>query len=266
MYASSVTRAIRQGVLERRASLSFIRTKDMVLTNRNQIGNRLLSLLSDEDFARLGPHLEPVECRQHVVLCETLQPFNHVFFLDLGVGSIIVESPEGQKAEAGLFGRDGFSPTSIVMGGDRSPHGIIMQIPGRGHRIETAPFIQAVGESASLRATLLLYVQALNAQTSFTALSNAVHHIDERLARWILMCHDRCESDDIPLTHEFMSIMLAVRRPSVTTSLHVLEGNGFIEADRGYITIKNRAALEVFAGDAYGKPEAEYRRLLGAMW
>jgi CRP-like cAMP-binding protein len=111
----------------------------------------------------------------------------------------------------------------------------------------------------------LRFAQVQGVQTAFTALSNAVHPINERLARWLLMCHDRHDSDEIPLTHEFLSLMLAVRRPSVTTALHVLEGNRFIRAERGHVTIRNRTALEEFAGDGYGKPEAEYRRLIGPM-
>jgi CRP-like cAMP-binding protein len=86
--------------------------------------------------------------------------------------------------------------------------------------------------------------------------------VNERLARWILMCHDRISGDELSLTHEYISVMLAVRRPSVTTALHVLEGNGFIRSTRGIVTIRNRTALEEFARDAYGRPEEEYRRLM----
>lgn len=96
-------------------------------------------------------------------------------------------------------------------------------------------------------------------------MSNAVHPIDERLARWLLMCHDRTIGNEMALTHEFLSIMLAVRRPSVTTALHVLEGNGFIQAERGYITVRDRHGLEDFARDSYGRPDAEYRRLIGPL-
>ncbi len=110
---------------------------------------------------------------------------------------------------------------------------------------------------------LARYIQAFGSQISFTALSNAVHSIDERLARWLLMCHDRVDGDEIALTHEFISLMLAVRRPSVTTALHVLEGYKLIRSERGRITIRDRQALETFAGDAYGKPEQEYSRLIG---
>ncbi len=112
---------------------------------------------------------------------------------------------------------------------------------------------------------LLRFAHINSVQASYSTLSNAVHQVDERLARWLLMCHDRSSTDDMSLTHEFMSVMLSVRRPSVTNALHVLEGNGYIKSERGYVTIINRFALEAFAGDAYGKPEAEYRRLFGSL-
>lgn len=128
-----------------------------------------------------------------------------------------------------------------------------------------AAFQGAVAQSASLRTLLLRFAQVLGIQTAYTALSNAVHHVDERLARWLLMAHDRVDGESLGLTHEFMSIMLAVRRPSVTTALHVLEGNGFIRSERSCVIIRNRAALEEFAGDSYGVPEAEYERLIGPM-
>ena len=108
-------------------------------------------------------------------------------------------------------------------------------------------------------------MQTLTLQTAHTALANGMHQIDERLTRWLLMVDDRSDGGEFALTHEFMSTMLGVRRPSVTTSLHVLEGNGFIRAERGNILIVDRAAMERFAGDSYGKPEAAYARTVGDM-
>jgi CRP-like cAMP-binding protein len=99
-------------------------------------------------------------------------------------------------------------------------------------------------------------------QTSGTAFANAEHTVEARLARWLLMCHDRLDGDDIPITHEFLSMMLGVRRAGVTTATHVLEGNGLIRAKRGVITILDREKLEGLADNAYGLPEAEYARLM----
>jgi CRP-like cAMP-binding protein len=97
--------------------------------------------------------------------------------------------------------------------------------------------------SRSLHRSLLRYAQALNVQTSATAFANAEHTVEMRLARWLLMCHDRVDGDEFAITHEFMSMMLGVRRAGVTTTIHILEGNGLIRAKRGVITVRDREGL-----------------------
>ena len=191
--------------------------------------------------------------------------YDHAWFPDTAVGSIIAISPEGHEVEAGLFGRDGVSPAQSILGVRTIPYRIIIQVAGSGHRMPADALVAALNESATMRDLFNRYLQTLTTQTAYTALSNAIHQIDERCARWLLMVHDRVEGDEIQLTHEFLSLMLAVRRPSVTTALHVLEGNRLIRADRGWVTIRDRAALEEFAGDAYGRSENEYRDLLGPL-
>lgn len=232
---------------------------------QSEVQNRLLRTMSAEDFAMLAPHLRPCQAVKGAVLFEQDVVIDTVWFMESGIGSIVTISPEGLEAENGLFGRDGFAPVAIVMGSDRSPHKGMIQLHDDCLNMPAALLAEAADASASLRRLLLRYAQTLAVQTAYTALSNAVHQIDERLARWILMCHDRMDGDDLPLTHEFMAIMLAVRRPSVTTALHVLEGNGFIRSERGCIIVRNRAALQEFAGDSYGAPEREYERLIGPL-
>lgn len=227
--------------------------------------NRLLRLMRAEDYALLAPHLEPCSADKGDILFRRDAPIERVWFMESGIGSIVSASAEGLQVESGLFGRDGFGPVALVMGSDRSPHEGMVQLPDDCFSLSADAFTQAIEQSATLRTLLLRYAQTLSVQTSYTALSNAVHQIDERLARWLLMCHDRMDGDELPLTHEFMSIMLAVCRPSVTTALHVLEGNGFTRAERGCVIVRDRAAMEEFAGDAYGKPEAEYERLIGPL-
>jgi CRP-like cAMP-binding protein len=170
-----------------------------------------------------------------------------------------------QRQKIGLLGRDGITPTAAVLYSDQVPYDIIVQVEGFGYRVGGAAMEQVLAANINIRRVLSRFTQTLATQAGYTALSNANHHIEERLARWILMCHDRVDDGKVALTHEFMSIMLAVRRPSVTTALHVLEGNGLIYSDRGLVTIRDRVALEAFAADAYGIPEAEYARLLGPM-
>lgn len=227
--------------------------------------NRLLRLLSHDDREAITPLLEPVDLPKGSVIAEPNQPIGHYYFIEAGIGSIVAISPEGQQAEVGLVGRDGIVPTAAVMECDTTPHSILMQVKGHGFRIETEALVQFLAMRPNARSLFLRFVQTLAIQGSYTALSNAVHHVEERLARWILMCHDRVEDGEIALTHEFISIMLAVRRPSVTTALHVLEGNQLIYSYRGLVTVRDRSALENFALDAYGVPEQEYARLIGPM-
>ena len=229
------------------------------------VRNRLLTLMPGEDFALLAPHLEHRRPKKGEVLVEADAVIDHLCFPESCVGSVIASSAEGHEVEVGIFGNEGCSPVPVILGSDRSPQRVEIQVPGTAHRIERAALVEAMERSASLRGLLLRFAQVQLLQSGFTALSNAVHPIDERLARWLLMCHDRTAGDEMALTHEFLSLMLAVRRPSVTTALHVLEGNGFIRAERGYITIRDRRGLEEFARDAYGRPEAEYRRLIGPL-
>lgn len=231
--------------------------------DRAAIRNRLLTLLADDDFALLAPHLEPVALVSDDLLIHPDTPVADVFFPDSGLLSLVAVSPEQQRVEAGMIGLEGFSPTALALHADRIPYELTVQGTGKGHRIPVEPFRRAIAQSRSLHGLLLRFVQVFSVQIGYTALSNAVHPIDERLARWLLMCHDRLQESAMTLTHEFLSLMLAVRRPSVTTSLHVLEGNRFIRAERSTVIIRDRAALEQFAGDAYGIPEAAYRELIG---
>jgi CRP-like cAMP-binding protein len=122
---------------------------------------------------------------------------------------------------------------------------------------------QATQTSVSLRDSLLKFVEAFGVQTTHTAICNAQSRLDVRLARWLLMAHDRIGENSRPLTHEFLALMLGVRRPGVTEALYALRGQGLISYGRGQIAVQNRKGMERMAGEAYGTPEAEYRRLIG---
>ncbi|MHA6299282.1 Crp/Fnr family transcriptional regulator [Devosia sp. CAU 1758] len=233
------------------------------MISRPDVRNLLLAAIPEDDFSELSRHLEPLDLPKDFRMSEIGRPMPYAYFPEAGIGSVVFRSPEGQSVEAGIFGRDGFGPTAISAQVDRCPCDIFMQVSGHGFRIETRVLRQMMAQNAAIQQVIQLSVYLQGVQTSHTALSNAVHHVNERLARWLLMCHDRWDSDEIPITHEFISLMLAVRRPSVTTALHVLEGNHLIKAERGNITIRDRTSLEEFAADAYGAPENEYRRLLG---
>jgi len=227
------------------------------------VRNLLLSALDAESYAAIAPHLEPIDLPKGTTLIEAGVPFTHAHFFNSGIGSIVISTADSRRVEAGIFGREGLSGFGCLLGVDQGPQTTMVQVAGEGYHVSIDALRNACRQSNSLRETLLRYVHVFISQTSYTALSNVNQSVEGRLARWLLMCHDRVTGDDIALTHEFLSIMLAVQRPSVTTALHMIEGYGFIKARRGNITIVDRDALIDFADGMYGTPEAEYRRLIG---
>lgn len=233
--------------------------------DQSAVANRLLKSLSPDDFARLAPDLEPVSLPRGTTIVEEGDAFTHVHFLENGLGSVVARTPEGDEAEVGMFGVEGLAGLPVLLGVRRSEHWLTIQVGGHGLRIAADRLVAAFAASPSLRERLLAYVQYFMLQVAQTAVSNGRHSVEERLGRWLLMAHDRLGDDEIPLTHEYLALMLAVRRPSVTTALHVLEGAGFVRGLRGSIRMRDRAGLEAFASAAYGVPEAAYARLIGPL-
>jgi CRP-like cAMP-binding protein len=225
--------------------------------------NYLIDRLTASDRDYLMGFLKPVRLPKGMILSRPNERPSFVYFPSSGIASVVVISPEGHQAETGVVGREGFTPLSVVLRTGALPFEIFMQVDGEGWAISPERLSGVLDARPSIFAYLLRYVQAFFVQSAFTSLSNAKHTVEERLARWLLMCHDRIDGDRMNLTHEFIALMLSVRRPSVTTALHVLEGNRFITSSRGLVTMRDRAALEDFASDSYGLSEKEYERLVG---
>ena len=225
--------------------------------------NRLLLALSVQEVSLLQPQLEPVCLPVGTRLAEPNTPIQHVYFLDAGIASVVASTPQGRRIEVGIIGREGLTGLPVLLGMDRSPHACFIQTPGSGWRIQADALRRALGASAALHQHLLRFVQAFLVQMGQTALANACHVVQQRLARWLLMCHDRVDGNDLATTHEFLSLMLSVRRPGVTMALQALEERGLISTKRGQIVVLDRAKLEGVAGDSYGLCEAEYERLIG---
>jgi CRP-like cAMP-binding protein len=210
----------------------------------------------------LRDSLEPAALNLRAVLVSPGEPMTEVYFPEAGLGSIIARTGGDRALEVGLYGWDGMSGAALLLGVDRTPHEHVVQVEGSAHRIAAADLLQAVGESATLQALLLKYVQVFTVQTAYTALSNGGFDVEARLARWLLMCDDRTD-DGVHLTHDFLGIMLGVRRASVTVALQALVAAGLVEASRGHVNVLDRPRLEAAAGDSYGVPESEYTRLIG---
>lgn len=228
-----------------------------------QTTNRILSRLSESDFALMEAGLSAVDLPVRKQLEASRRQIEHVYFPDNGILSVVANGDNKRGIEVGLIGREGMSGLAIVMGTDRSPHQTFVQSAGRGWKIKSGDLRKAIAQSTTLHQRFLLYAHAFLLQTGYTAMANGRSKIEDRLARWLLMAHDRVDGDTLQLTHEFLSVMLGVRRPGVTHALNLLERTGLIHAARGAITIIDREGLEESSNGAYGTPEAEFNRIFG---
>lgn len=224
--------------------------------------NKLLKRLSAADLDLLEPGFVPVSLPVRQDLEKPNQPIEHVFFMDSAIASVVAVHPWDIRVEIGIIGSQGMTGTAVVMGSDRSPHLTYIQGEGDGQRLSVSDLNKAMGKSKTLRPSLMRFAQAFSIQTAHTAVANARASLEVRLARWLLMAHDRTPGDELFLTHEFLSLMLACRRAGATAAMHALTEKGLISARRGKITILNRKGIEKIAGKFYGVPESEYRRLM----
>ena len=225
--------------------------------------NRLLAALSPADLALLQPHLRFLVVAVRHEIERPNRRIDTVYFMDAGIASVVAVQDEETQVEVGLIGPEGMSGTAVVLGGDQTPYSTYIQVAGEAQWINADELREAMKTSDSLRTLFLKYVQVFMVQTSHTAIANARAQIDRRLARWILMAHDRTGDNTLPLTHEFLSLMLGVRRPGVTEALQSLKLRKLIATGRNQITVLNRNGIEKMAGNFYGVPEGEYRRLIG---
>jgi CRP-like cAMP-binding protein len=224
-------------------------------------GNRLLQAMPRNDCEALQRHLSPVELPLRHKLEQPFQPIEHVYFVEDAIASVVAKYPE-RDVEIGIVGCEGMTGSAIIMGATSSSHATYIQLAGDAHRMSSDSFRQCMRDSPTLRSWLLRYVHAFLVQTTHTAVANARANLPERLARWLLMSHDRVRGNEMTLTHEFLATMVGIRRAGVTETLHVLVAKGLIETRRGRIVIANRKGLEAEANVYYGKPEAEYNRLM----
>jgi CRP-like cAMP-binding protein len=223
--------------------------------------NRLLAALPPRDYARLLPDLEVVPLPLRAVLQEADELIPHVYFPSAGVVSLLI-TPNGRGVgvEVGMVGREGVAGLPIFLGADSTPARWVVQAPGEALRMAADAF-QAHANRRPLRDLLLLYTNAFLAQVSQSVACNALHPVEERLCRWLLMVHARVESDQFPLTHAFLAAMLGVRRASVTEAARGLQEAGFIRYGRGRLEILDRGGLESAACNCHRAAQAELDRL-----
>jgi CRP-like cAMP-binding protein len=232
----------------------------MANTLPKEIQNELLSRLAAEDFAAIEPHLKPVDLPLRAILETRNRAIEHAYFLEHGFASVVANGNNG-GIEVGLIGREGMTGLAVVMGADRTPHDVFMQNAGSGWRISATELRRATKQRRGLLDSILLFAHAYGLQANYTAIANGRASLEERLARWLLMAHDRGDGDELRITQEFLAQMLAVRRPGVTVAIKLLIQSAAIRVVRGTITIVDRKELMKISNGIYGVPEAELKRL-----
>ncbi|MCI0755057.1 Crp/Fnr family transcriptional regulator [Teichococcus vastitatis] len=228
-------------------------------------GNHLLNALPPEDLASFRPRLERVDLSFRQTLQMAEEPITSIHFPENGYLSRLAIMDNGDAAEIGLIGAEGMTGIAVLLGDDRDSFEIIVQVPGPALSIGLPAFRTALEQIPSLRRLLLRYALAHFEQVARTGACNGRHPIDQRLARWLLMAHDRAGGDAFPMTHEFLSMMLGVRRAGVTVAAGLLQKAGHIRYERGRIEITNRTGLEACACECYGAARRAQDRLLHSL-
>ncbi len=226
-------------------------------------GNRLLGLLPPKDYERLRPHLEPIPLAYRKSLYHAHKSIGSVYFIETGVGSLVNTMANGQAAEVGTIGNEGIVGLPLLFGDDRTPMSVYVQVPGKGLRMSATLFEKELERSAAMRKVMLHYAHAFFNQVAQSAACNQFHSIEQRCARWLLMTHDRMQSDQFLLTQEFLAMMLGVQRTGVTVAAGALQRAGLIRYTRGEVTIVDRPGLKRRSCECYRVSKAEFDRLLG---
>jgi CRP-like cAMP-binding protein len=233
------------------------------MPDRDRRTNRLLSLLSDEDYERLRPSLSPVVFDYKKSLYDASRPIEHVYFPVDGVASLVITTADGSSAEVGTIGSEGFVGLPVCLGDSVAPSSVYVQVPGAALGMDARVFRKELERSPTLNLMMLRYAHAFFNQVAQSAACAHLHRVEQRCCRWLLMTRDRMPSGDFLLTHEFLGMMLGVRRTTVTDVMGTLQKAGMIRYRRGHVTILDHQALEQRACECYEISRLEFDRLLG---
>jgi CRP-like cAMP-binding protein len=214
-----------------------------------------------EEYEQLSEHLEPVSLSLSQVLFRPEERIRHAYFPTTSIVSLLTELQDGSGMEVGLVGRDGVVGISAVLGGEETKVATC-QAEGKAFKIDATLLQEEFRRGRLLQRALLRYTHALMTQISQSVVCNARHNVEGRLARWLLMYHDRLDTDDFEMTHEFMANMLGVRRPGVSEIANSLQERGLIRYQRGHITILDRAGLEALVCECYAIVKEKFESFL----
>lgn len=235
----------------------------LILTNPSECKNFLLSMLPDEEFQTVRKCLDIVETPMHFKICERDKPIRYAYFPLSGEHSIIATTQEGQGTEVGTVGYEGFSTVDLLMDAEVASETTVCQIPGESLRMPAEQFKVLISGKSALRHITLRYLQAYLAQVSQSVACNALHTLEHRFARWMLMSHDRVHGNEFQLTQEYIAIMLGTHRSTVSMVAGAFQRSGILQFRRGVITILDREALENACCECYAINRQQFRRFLG---
>jgi CRP-like cAMP-binding protein len=225
--------------------------------------NHFLASLPAQDLERLEPHMRHIELVHGNVLYHAEEVIEQVYFPDKGIISLIVVLSSGQAVEAGMLGRNGAVGAGAVVDGAVAINQAMVQVPGSANVINTGVLRRLADESETLRRQLATYERAFFAEAQQVAACNAVHHLEERLCRWLLQSRDLTGQETLPLTQEFLATMLGVQRTSVTLVARKLQESGLLSYRRGHIELKDIPALRDSCCECYDAINSHFERLIG---
>lgn len=234
-----------------------------IATKEEARQNHLLAGVSDEELARLLPHLQLVSLPLGQVLYESGEKMDYVYFPTTAIISLLYIMENGSTAEIGVIGNDGLVGIAIFMGGDTTPNRAVVQSAGKTLKMKADMMKNEFTLGGRFHNLCLRYTQALITQISQTAVCNRLHSVDQQLCRWLLLSHDRLPSNRIIMTQDLIANMLGVRREGITHAAKRLQKSGFISYVRGDMTILDRLGLESSVCECYQVVKTEYDRLLG---
>lgn len=227
------------------------------------VKNRLLAKVAADELEQLRPHFEPIVLGHGDPLIIPHQPIAHVHFPVNALGSLVAVFEDGSTIEAGSVGREGMVGVPVLLGAQSTPMQTLIQIPGELIRVRASVVKQVFDRGGTLNRLLNRYIHALFVIAAQSAGCNRKHHIEARLARWLLMSSDGVGSDDVALTHEFLAAMLGVRRSGVSEAAQQLQEAGFIDYHRGGIRILDRTRLIRTSCECYEVARREYEAVVG---
>ena len=234
--------------------LNEVQTQDS-LSRTDQHGrpvhNALLTSIPENEYRILRPMLEFVPLQTQQVLQEAGENIEHLVLLSSGLVSLLVVTSDARSVEVGMVGKDGCVGGALVAGVRTASQRALVQIPGEGFRIKADEFINVLSQCPEFRFLLHRYLLLQSLQVGQLAACNRLHEVDERLARWLLMSHDRADGNAFPITHDQLARMLGSGRPSVTVAAGGLQRAGVIEYKRGQLKVVNREGLEHAACECY---------------